>query len=541
MKLTSCLDKTFFVNFNYKMNKKTISSILLFLLISSDLFSQAYAPNPGSIILLRSNLEYLASDELEGREATTRGEDLAAEFISNKLVEYGVLPFGDDGTYYQNFDVDIKGVDSSSIIEIISVDSTKSEFNVGDDFYLSTAILPSEKFNEIVSEIIFAGFGITAADYNYDDYENLDVGGKVVLVYSDAPIKDGEKIFSDEDNKKFKDPKFKIKIAAKHGATGVLIIPGKFSTNYWDWIKRGALTPTFNLMDDSIDFDKSVPSALLSPDAITALLDKERFTYEELIEASEDGDIPESFLLSKKIKFSYNVYREKRGSKNIIGLINGISNELKNDYVTIGAHYDHEGIVKGEIYNGADDNGSGVVAILEAARRLAAFNKNNRSVLIIFHAAEEKGLLGSKYLTSNSSFMENVIVNINVDMVGREHIDTIYSVGSDKLSDELKEIVEEANEITVNFNFNYQFDEPDDPQRIYYRSDHYNYAKKGIPIVFFYDYMLEDYHKPTDDSAKINFKKIEKISTLITEIALKVANLGHRLAVDIEEAVEETE
>ncbi len=523
------------------MNRKTIYLITLFLLISLDLFSQIYVPNQESIILLRSNLEYLASDELEGREATTRGEDLAAEFISNKLLEYGVLPFGDDGTYYQDFQVDVKGVDSSSIIELISIDNSKSEFTIGDDFYLSTAILPSEKYNEIVSEIVFAGFGITAADYNYDDYENLDVSGKVVLVYRDTPMRDGEKIFSDEDNRKFKDPKHKIKNAAEHGATGVIIIPGKFATNYWNWIKRGALSPTFSLIDNSIEYDKSVPSALMSVDAITALLDKERFSYEDLIQALEDEEIPEWFLLSKKIKFSYNVYREKRSSKNIIGLIKGTSNELKNEFVTIGAHYDHEGIIKGEIFNGADDNGSGVVAILEAARRLAALNINNRSILIIFHAAEEKGLLGSKYLTNNSSFMENVVLNINVDMVGREHIDTIYSVGSDKISKELKEMVEEANENTVNFNFNYQFDEPDDPQRIYYRSDHYNYAKKGIPIVFFYDYMLEDYHKPTDDTDKINFDKIEKVSTLVTEIVIKVANLRHRLVVDIEETAAESE
>jgi Zn-dependent M28 family amino/carboxypeptidase len=136
--------------------------------------------------------------------------------------------------------------------------------------------------------------------------------------------------------------------------------------------------------------------------------------------------------------------------------------------------------------------------------------------------------------------MNDIVVNINVDMVGRESIDTIYSVGSEKLSDELKEIVEETNEETVDFTFNYQFDEPNDPQRIYYRSDHYNYAKKGIPIVFFYDYMLEDYHKPTDDSDRINYKKIEKISTLITEIAVRVANLDHRLRVDIEDTEKES-
>jgi hypothetical protein len=123
-----------------------------------------------------------------------------------------------------------------------------------------------------------------------------------------------------------------------------------------------------------------------------------------------------------------------------------------------------------------------------------------------------------------------------MDMVGREHIDTIYSVGSGKLSSELKELVEEVNAQTVNFVFNYKFDNPDDPQRIYYRSDHYNYAKKGIPIVFFYDYMKEDYHKHTDEVHKINFEKIRKTAILVYNIAKKVANLDRRLMIDGEYA-----
>jgi hypothetical protein len=519
---------------------KIIFFVSIVLLISLELFSQGYSANPESLILLRSNLEYLASDELEGREATTRGENLASEFISNKLIEYNVLPFGDDRTYYQNFEVDVKGVDTSSTIEIYSVDNSRSQIKYGDDFYLSTAIMPSDKYSGKESEIVFAGFGITAVDYDYDDYENLDITGKVVLVYRDGPKQDGEKMFSDDDHKKFIDPKYKMKNAAEHGAKGVLIIPGEFASNYWNWIKRSALSPTYSLNDDLFVLNESIPSALLSVEAITELLDKERYSYGDLVEALEDEEIPDWFLLSKKVKFNYSTYRAKRSSKNIIGIIYGSDEKIKNEFVTIGAHYDHVGVENGEIYNGADDNASGVVAILEAGRRLSSLNENKRSVLIIFHAAEEKGLLGSKYLTSTSSFINDVVVNINVDMVGRENIDTIYSVGSGKLSDELKEIVEETNEETVNFTFNYQFDEPNDPQRIYYRSDHYNYAKKGIPIVFFYDYMLEDYHKPTDDSDRINYKKIEKISTLITEIAVRVANLDHRLKVDIEDTVKES-
>ncbi|GBD89068.1 aminopeptidase YwaD precursor [bacterium BMS3Abin03] len=199
------------------------------------------------------------------------------------------------------------------------------------------------------------------------------------------------------------------------------------------------------------------------------------------------------------------------------------------------AHYDHLGKKGDEVYNGADDDGSGTVAILEAARRLSAMHKNKRSILIIFHAAEEKGLLGSKYLTENADFMNDIVADINIDMVGRKSDDSIYCIGSKKLSTEMYNLVREANKETVNFYLDYKFDDPDDPNRYYYRSDHYNYAKHNIPIVFFYDHMIEDYHKPTDDVEKINFEKIDKISTLITELALRIADLDHKLIVDKKE------
>jgi Zn-dependent M28 family amino/carboxypeptidase len=131
--------------------------------------------------------------------------------------------------------------------------------------------------------------------------------------------------------------------------------------------------------------------------------------------------------------------------------------------------------------------------------------------------------------------MSDVISNINIDMVGRENTDSIYSIGSGKLSTELYDLVEKVNSETVKFELDYTFDDPNDPNKYYYRSDHYNYAKQNIPIVFFYDHMTDDYHKPTDDVDKINFEKIEKVSTLITELALRIANLDHKLKLDKQE------
>ncbi|MEJ2504970.1 MAG: M28 family peptidase, partial [Ignavibacteriaceae bacterium] len=122
--------------------------------------------------------------------------------------------------------------------------------------------------------------------------------------------------------------------------------------------------------------------------------------------------------------------------------------------------------------------------------------------------------------------------DINLDMVGRGSVDTIYSIGSGKLSSELHDLVERVNSETVNLVLNYKFDAPNDPNKYYYRSDHYNYAKHSIPVVFFYDHMMEDYHKPSDDVEKINFEKIEKISTLVTELAIRIADKDHKLIID---------
>jgi len=523
----------------FKLKTKIII-LFLWALGLIEINAQNYFADPEAISRIRSNLIVFSSDSFEGREAATRGEDSAAKFISEKLIEYGVEPFGDDSTFYQNFEINVKNVDSSSFIELFNPDASTLRLTIGNDFYMSTAIVPSAKYCGVESEIVFAGFGISAGNYNYDDYQDLDVVDRVVLIYSGLPANDSGSFLSSEDYRKFSDLKYKILNAAENGASGILILPSGFSVKNQNWIMKEALLPSFTLFDESGFGNKSIPSALLSVEAASLLLEKERYSYDELIAALEDDEIPGWFFLGKKVKFNYEIHQEKRSSKNIIGLIEGTDYSLKNEYVTLGAHYDHEGIVNGEIFNGADDNASGTVAVLEAARRLAESKINKRSILIIFHAAEEKGLLGSKYLTANSSFMNDIIVNINVDMVGREHIDTIYSIGSDKLTAELKTIVEEVNNETVNFSFNYMFDEPGDPQRLYYRSDHYNYAKQNIPVVFFYDYMLTDYHKPSDDADKINFKKIEKVSALITGIAQKVSNLEYNLRDDIKEEIKET-
>ena len=226
---------------------------------------------------------------------------------------------------------------------------------------------------------------------------------------------------------------------------------------------------------------------------------------------------------------------------NIIGFIEG--SDLKDEIVVITAHYDHLGIKDSLIYNGADDNGSGTVAIMEIAQAFMLAKKEGygprRSVLIMPVSGEEKGLLGSKYYTDNPVYpLENTIANLNVDMIGRiddyhDNPDYIYLIGSDRLSTELHQISEEVNDKYINIELDYKYNDKDDPNRYYYRSDHYNFAKNNIPVIFYFNGVHADYHKESDTIEKIHFPKIEKISRYIFLTAWELANRNERIKLNV--------
>ena len=242
----------------------------------------------------------------------------------------------------------------------------------------------------------------------------------------------------------------------------------------------------------------------------------------------------------------YGKQNKKKNNKyvkgeNIIGFIEG--SDLKDEIVVITAHYDHLGVKEDTlIYNGADDNGSGTSAIMEIAQAfMLAKQEGNgprRSILIMPVSGEEKGLLGSKYYTENPIYpLENTIVNLNVDMIGRidknhDNPDYVYLIGSDRLSTELHQVSEDINKQYFNLELDYTFNAEDDPNRYYYRSDHYNFAKNNIPVIFYFNGIHEDYHKPTDTVEKINFEKIQKISRYIFLTAWELANRDERPRLD---------
>ena len=243
------------------------------------------------------------------------------------------------------------------------------------------------------------------------------------------------------------------------------------------------------------------------------------------------GFVKELFGNKKKIK-----------GENVLGYIEG--GDLKNELIIITAHYDHLGKHDSLVFNGADDDGSGTVATLEIAEAFMLAKKAGygprRSVLIMPVSGEEKGLLGSKYYTENPVYpLEKTVANLNIDMIGRlddwhDTANYVYLIGADRLSQELHDISEEVNEKHIGLNLDYTFNEEDDPNRYYYRSDHYNFAKNNIPVIFYFNGVHEDYHKITDTIEKIDFQKIENITRLVFLTAWELANRDERIVVDKE-------
>jgi len=261
---------------------------------------------------------------------------------------------------------------------------------------------------------------------------------------------------------------------------------------------------------------------------------KEFYQHRSITAASGTEDYFQPMELTIKGK--------KVSTENVVAIIEGKSKS--NEYVVISSHLDHVGMNDGKVYNGADDDGSGSVALLEIAEAFKAAVEAGegpeRSIIFLHVSGEEKGLLGSKYYTNNPLYpLANTVANLNIDMVGRtdpkresENRNYIYLIGSDRLSTQLHEISEAANKATTQIELDYTYNAEDDPNRFYFRSDHYNFAKNNIPVIFYFNGTHADYHKATDTVEKIEFDLLQERTKLVFYTAWEIANRAERIIVD---------
>ena len=481
------------------------------------LFGQSKATRYAELITpgeLRENLEILASDAMEGRATGTRGQKMAAAFISFHFEELG-LKGPVNGEYYQPFDL-FK--------------------NIPGEIYLTAGGSTFRNFKEIVyygkdnsggemsASVVFAGKG------RAEDMSQLQLEDKGVLIMTGPG----------------NDYRAAVSLARAGKASMVFVLNTETAEDFEDYARQFEAF----LSDGSLSLkkaevaNKSNGIFFVSPAVAEKMFST---TIEKLSEAASAD--PKKKALKKvapaKVSYMTSVKTIPVHTENVLGYLEGT--DKKDEVIVITSHYDHIGKKEeGEgdlINNGADDDGSGTVTVMQLAKAFAEAKKEGngprRSILFLAVAGEENGLLGSEYYTEYPVFpLANTVVNLNIDMIGRrdeQHRESppyVYVIGADKLSSDLHELSESVNEKHTGLIFDYTYNDENHPARLYYRSDHWNFARKNIPIIFYFDGIHEDYHLPSDEVDKIEFDLLTARAKCVFFTAWEIANRNERIKAD---------
>ena len=472
-----------------------------------------------------ADISYLASDDLKGRAAETPGLKLAADFIAKRFGELGLQTDLFDGKPFQYFEVtgEPGASPETNQLALTKPDGTKLPLALSDDFQ-PQSIGTNGKFD---APLVFAGYGISANEENfkYDDYEGLDVQGKAVLVIRKQPKPATDTgPFSGTQPSQYAFFTSKESNAAKHGAAALILINDAASEKD----NPGVLLPVSGAGNNP-EGDK-IPTFFVSRSMAEAWLKEAGKSLAELEAAIDEKLQPQSFEMTGwSASGQSDVTRRKIPSMNVLGLLPG-QGDLAQEYVVVGAHFDHVGmggagsLAPGTfaIHNGADDNASGTVGLLETARRIvemakeAPADKPRRSILFMTFSAEELGLIGSEYYVNHPRFdLAQTVAMLNLDMVGRisENILTVYGTGTAK----------EFDDLLTRSNEKQGFDIKRQPEGVG-PSDHQSFFLKGIPVYHFFSGFHPDYHRPSDDFEKINVEGISKISDMVVFLTDHIAH-----------------
>ena len=464
---------------------------------------------------LKKHLYIVAGKEMEGRETATPGQKKAAAYIEDQFRSLGLTP-GNHGDYQLQYPVYQDSLTNTSI------EINGKTFDLDKDFSVNVGQTSPSVYR--FSEIVFVGNGVV--DSARDDYKGLDVRGKAVLLLP-APAPQGQ----GQGRGGFGNQFARIDAAQKNGAVAVLVIGTNFPRQQKTNPKGNMYLSAFQrvIRPNQFQVSEQIAQAIMGNDYATA----------------KSGTIvPKTYTAN--LMLSFNKATTNLQSSDVLGVLEGT--DLKDEYVFVTGHYDHLG-KRGDsiIYYGADDDGSGTVSVLEIAEAFtkakAAGNGPRRTMIFMTVSGEEKGLWGSQYYTEHPVFpLEKTTVDLNIDMIGRidasrkqgDSTNYVYVVGDDKVSTDLKPISEAVNKKYTRMELDYKFNDPKDPNRIYFRSDHYNFARKGVPIIFYYDGMLgADYHRPTDTPDKIYYDLLAKRAQLVFYTSWEMANRNDMLKRDI--------
>jgi hypothetical protein len=543
------------------MTRRRVVSVAI-LVLTLGLVSMQAAGGRSSIIPgdLKDWLTFLSSDELEGRAVFTEGLGIAAGYIQGYLQAWGVKPGGDHGGYLQTVRVrGVKVVNHSTVT--VRVGGESRTFKDGEGITFPRNVGSGRTLT--LDRVEFAGYGLDVPGHMDLRGRNVE-GAAVIFLGPNGPRDIDQQALRRVLTGRSRHAIDQLRAAAAIGPSNANASgQGRGGPSASGGAAGRGSGPPRPAPDFTTTqrLDQPISPAVTATDAFfDFLFSKAPVHYDELKKKASDRDPLPSFrldgvTLTFNIDADYQLVRTQL-TQNVIGIVEGSDPQLKSTYVVVGAHYDHVGYADAElsdgrrpsapgrvtagatedrIWNGADDDGSGTVAVMALARAFAQGVHPKRSVLFIWHAGEERGLYGSRYFADYPTVpLDKIVAQLNIDMIGRNRDDkksetnTVYLVGSDRISTELDKISRDADQsLQPPLKLDYEMNDPSDPEQVYYRSDHYSYASKGIPIIFFTTGLHPDYHANTDDVSKIEFPKLTRVTQLVYETALRVANLDH--------------
>ncbi len=517
------------------MNK--VIAVLAAVVMQVQIFAQTNPEKYAATITpqsLKQQLTIIAGAEMEGRETATEGQRKAAAYIAEQFKQAGLLPAPGTTNYQQEFQLFY-----DSLVNATLVVNGKT-YELGKDF---VATLGTNENGTVKSnQLVFGGYGIS--DSAYDDYAGKKVKGKIVIVFSGEPKKGDNYIVSGTTRATkwtYQGNYYKAVAAKQKGARAVLVI-NTSSPTFRPELLASLRTSNVYYPRSEITTPDNADLVTLSHEAAAGLLGKATFDG-LLASAKNNQSLDTSIVLKTKVRFDFFKQKVPQFSTNVVGYIEGT--DKKDEYVVLTSHYDHLGKRGEVIYYGADDDGSGTSSVVDMAHAFgkakAEGNGPRRTIVFMTVSGEEKGLLGSQYYSENPLFpLDKTSVDLNIDMVGRidpsrkegDSTNYVYTIGEDKLSSDLQPITDEVNNKYVKLELDRRFN-ANDPNRFYYRSDHYNFAKKGVPIIFYFNGTHADYHRPSDTVDKINFDLMAKRVHLVFHTAWVMANRNNMLRRDI--------
>lgn len=514
---------------------------------------------------LQQHLEVIAHDSLEGRATGSDKIEVAANYIADFYSDIGFTPMGDDGTYFQSYRLNAEYTDSLvyKTFQVNGADTLKYSHSVespeatGDFIRMFGGSVPQE------GDVVFAGFGVNDAERGVQHLNREDLQGNWVLVFEDIPhVVEGDTLINPNitSNSRIRT------ILIEMDAAGILLVSDYSQSEFQELADMSSdlMSEPSNMSLAYLEQNgqSGFPKGFLqiSPSMAATYLGLSSADELDQTKASLVQEITDFSPQKTDFYFEYTPYDGPghMDAENVIAYFEGADPDLKDEAVVLMAHYDHVGVGAPDesgdgLYNGADDNGSGTTALMAIANALSEAKsqgyQTKRSILFLHVSGEENGLLGSRYYSDHPVIpIENTVTNFNADMIGRsdpENIqkgdtDYVYLIGGEIISSELDSLVRSANSLSVNMRLDRKYNDLQDSNQFYRRSDHWNFGRFGVPFVFFFTGVHEDYHRPSDTIDKINFEKLSRVSQLIYTSTIKVANYDGRPVVDNQEFIEIT-